>query len=187
MSYAIARFMVEVTSIPEIGRGKMAMKLIVAAMIVCSLFASGIIYSGQEAPAASSQKDKPFSQLVNAVYQQVNDFRREHGLEPLKLHPAVSAQAREHSAEMARNADGISHRGFEDRMEDIRQKLSFRAAAENVATIRGFDNPAQQVVEGWKKSAGHRKNMLGEYSLTGIGVARSKDGAYFVTQIFLNP
>ena len=165
----------------------MALKLIVAAMILCSLFASRIIYSGQETPAASSQKDKPFSQLVNAVYQQVNDFRREHGVEPLKLHSAVSAQAREHSAEMARNADGISHRGFEDRMEDIRQKLSFRAAAENVATIRGFDNPAQQVVEGWKKSAGHRKNMLGEYSLTGIGVARSKDGAYFVTQIFLNP
>jgi uncharacterized protein YkwD len=165
----------------------MAVKIILAWMIVCGLLGSGIIHSDPQATAASSQNDKPFSQLVNAVHQQVNDFRREHGLEPLKLHPAISAQAREHSAEMARNADGISHRGFEDRMEDIRQELSFRAAGENVATIRGFDNPAQQVVEGWKKSAGHRKNMLGEYSLTGIGVARSKDGAYFVTQIFLNP
>jgi uncharacterized protein YkwD len=165
----------------------MAVKLILASMIVCGLLGSGIIHSDPQATAASTQKDEPFSKLVEAVHQQVNDFRREHGLEPLKLHPAVSAQAREHSAEMARNADGISHRGFDERLKDIRQKLSFRAAAENVATIRGFENPAQQVVEGWARSADHRKNMLGEYSLTGIGVARSKEGAYFVTQMFVNP
>jgi uncharacterized protein YkwD len=43
------------------------------------------------------------------------------------------------------------------------------------------------VVDGWKNSPEHRKNMLGDFSLTGIGIAQSNDGGYFFTQIFIEP
>ena len=44
-----------------------------------------------------------------------------------------------------------------------------------------------QAVEGWSKSPEHRKNMLGNFSLTGIGVAQGQEGRYFFTQIFIEP
>ena len=99
----------------------------------------------------------------------------------------ISAEAREHSADMARAGKAISHRGFNQRLQDIRKKIPYRAAAENVAAAVGYEDPARTVVEGWKNSPDHRKNMLGDFSLTGIGIAQSKDGGYFFTEIFLEP
>jgi uncharacterized protein YkwD len=137
--------------------------------------------------AASSDKDKRNGEIVAAVHRLVNDFRQEQGLEPLTLDPRISAEAREHSAEMARSGGRISHRGFNRRLQDIGTKIPYRAAAENVAVNVGYDNPARAAVEGWKKSSEHRKNMLGDFSLTGIGIAQSQAGGYFFTQIFVQP
>ncbi|HEY2918386.1 MAG TPA: CAP domain-containing protein [Candidatus Binatia bacterium] len=139
------------------------------------------------AAAAPAAKDEQYSELVNSVHRQVNEFRREHGLKPLTLDPSISAEAREHSAEMARSGKTLGHRGFNQRLEDIRKKIPYRAAAENVAAAAGYEDPARTVVEGWKNSREHRKNMLGDFSLTGIGVAQSSNGTYFFTQIFVEP
>jgi uncharacterized protein YkwD len=86
---------------------------------------------------------------------------------------------------MAQNAGTVSHRGFDERLRNIQEKLPYRATAENVAANIGYKNPAREAVEAWKNSERHRRNMLGDYSLTGIGVARSAQGHYFFTQIFL--
>jgi uncharacterized protein YkwD len=139
------------------------------------------------AAAAPAAKDEHYLELVNRVHRQVSEFRREHGFKPLTLDPTISAEAREHSAEMARSEKTISHRGFNQRLEDIRKKIPYRAAAENVAAAAGYEDAAQTVVEGWKNSLEHRKNMLGDFSLTGIGVAQSNNGTYFFTQIFVEP
>jgi uncharacterized protein YkwD len=88
---------------------------------------------------------------------------------------------------MARNGNKISHRDFKERAEDIKSEIRYRRVAENVAANAGYGDPAQQAVEGWKTSPGHRKNMLGDFSLTGIGIAQSSDGTYFFTQIFVEP
>jgi uncharacterized protein YkwD len=135
----------------------------------------------------SSAREQQYEGLVSRVHRQVNEFRRDHGLEPLMLDPMISAEASEHSADMARAGNAISHRGFNQRLQDIRKKIPYRAAAENVAAAAGYEDPARTVVEGWKNSPGHRKNMLGDFSLTGIGIAQSKDGGYFFTEIFLEP
>ena len=137
--------------------------------------------------AAPPVKDEHYSELVNRVHQQVNEFRRNHGLKPLTIDPIISAEATEHSADMAGNGKAISHRGFNQRLEDIRKEIPYRAAAENVAASVGYENPARRAVEGWKNSPEHRKNMLGDFSLTGIGIAQSKEGTPFFTQIFLKP
>jgi uncharacterized protein YkwD len=43
---------------------------------------------------------------------------------------------------------------------------------------------AREVVNGWLKSPGHKKNIEGNFVLTGIGYARSKKGDIYFTQIF---
>jgi uncharacterized protein YkwD len=165
----------------------MAVKKIIAIVIFSSLTWTGLFGPAQESLAASSDEDARLSQLVQTIHQEVNEFRRSHDLKPLTLNTIINSQAQEHSVEMARSGDIISHRGFSGRLKEIRKKISYRAAAENVATNGGYKNPAQKAVEGWKNSPEHRKNMLGDYSLTGIGVARNGRGDYFFTQIFLKP
>jgi uncharacterized protein YkwD len=177
------------------------MKKVAAIVIFISLMAVAFIFvdgskslSRQQHPRTTMavaspdvpqpEKDTTYSELVQIIHQEVNEFRCAHKLKPLTLNPFVSAQATEHSTDMARSGK-ISHSGFGERLKKIREKLSFHAAAENVAVDVGYKNPARAAVEGWKNSPEHRKNMLGNYSLTGIGVARNEQDRYFFTQIFL--
>jgi uncharacterized protein YkwD len=70
------------------------------------------------------------------------------------------------------------------RMKEIGKKLAFRTAAENVATNFCYEDAGSRAVEGWKNSPGHLKNMLGDFTLTGIGIARSRQGAYTTPKSF---
>jgi uncharacterized protein YkwD len=130
----------------------------------------------------------PEAEIIARLHRLVNEFRKEQRLEPLTLDPTVSAEARKHSARMSRRKGGtIGHRGFQQRIQEIRDKIPYRVAAENVALNLGYEDPARVAVESWKDSPEHRKNLLGDFSLTGIGVAQGEDGAYFFTQIFIKP
>jgi len=80
---------------------------------------------------------------------------------------------------MARNAAGISHRAFKQRLQDIGDKVPYRAAAENVEANAGYDDPARAAVEGWKESPEHRRNMLGDFSLTGTVLHEASRAAIF--------
>ena len=95
----------------------------------------------------------------------------------------LTKQARAHSRNMAAGDVSFGHDGFEGRIEQSGIRLS--AAAENVGTNLGMDHPARHAVQAWLKSPGHRTNIEGHYNLTGIGVARARDGSWFFTQIFV--
>ena len=123
--------------------------------------------------------------LVQTVYQQVNQYRESKNLSPLDLNTAISRQAKIHSQNMARQEVEFGHGGFEGRIEALSDRISYRSAAENVASNQGYDNPAAKAVSGWIDSQGHRQNMLGDYNLTGIGVAKNQRGEYYFTQIFM--
>jgi uncharacterized protein YkwD len=97
----------------------------------------------------------------------------------------ISAQARLHSQAMADGSASFSHQGFDDRVELISQILSYRSAAENLAYNQGYSDPVDAAVQGWIKSEGHRRNMVGEFNLTGVGIARNGAGEYYFTQIFI--
>jgi uncharacterized protein YkwD len=89
----------------------------------------------------------------------INQYRREKGLKPLKLNPALTEAAKEHSRDLAK-WDRISHYGSDgsnpwDRVK--RSGYKAKLAAENVGTGQvNFD----EVLRGWKESAGHNKNLL---------------------------
>jgi uncharacterized protein YkwD len=89
----------------------------------------------------------------------INAYRKEKGLKPLKLHPALTEAAKEHSRDLAK-WDRISHYGSDgsnpwDRVK--RAGYNAKVAAENVGTGQAS---MEEVLNGWKASPGHNKNLL---------------------------
>jgi uncharacterized protein YkwD len=125
-----------------------------------------------------------FRAIEQAVYAQINQYRRTQGLSPLTLDERISQQARSHSQVMAQQRR-LSHDGFDERLDALEQVISYRSGSENVAYNQGFSDPARRAVMGWLNSPGHRENIEGQFNLTGIGVARSSRGEYYLTQILL--
>lgn len=138
-------------------------------------------------PSTVSQKSNSptFATLEQSVDQQINQYRKSRNLPPLSLDSRISEQARLHSEAMASGRVPFSHNGFEDRVKAIAKSIPYRAAAENVAYNQGYSKPDQQAVQGWLKSPGHYKNIVGDYDLSGIGVAKNAKGEYYLTQIFI--
>lgn len=129
---------------------------------------------------------KPPSAMEKSIHQQINQYRKSRKLPPLTLDARISAQAKIHSQNMASGKVPFSHNGFEQRVAVIRRQIPYRAASENVAFNQGYPNPAEQAVDGWIKSNGHRVNIEGQYNLTGIGVVKNAKNEYYFTQLFIN-
>lgn len=144
-----------------------------------------ITRSPAASPVTVAQNSGSFSALEQSTHAQINQYRKSRNLPPLTLNAQISQQARLHSQAMASGKVPFSHDGFQQRVQVIRKSISYRGAAENVAYNQGFNDPDKQAVEGWLKSPGHYKNIVGQYDLTGIGVAKNAKGEYYFTQIFI--
>jgi uncharacterized protein YkwD len=95
----------------------------------------------------------------NEALRLVNDYRAMKGLHPLSLDPRATAAAAELAEDMAKH-DHMSH--FGPNGADVGKRLastgySYRLAAENVAVGQAS---LAEVIEGWKKSSPHSRNML---------------------------
>ena len=113
----------------------------------------------------------------------VNAYRLKHHLAPLKMHNVISEEAAKHSRDMANKAMPFGHDDFNGRIKRLyRQIKECRGGAENVAY---YKLDAKKLVEQWVASPGHRRNIEGNYNLTGIGIAHGKQGWAYYTQIFL--
>ncbi|MDB5232982.1 MAG: hypothetical protein JWN76_3787 [Chitinophagaceae bacterium] len=113
----------------------------------------------------------------------INQYRASLGKQPLQWNDAVYVQAEKHSANMAARRTAFGHTGFPERITAISRQLGFiGASAENVAYGQ---QSAQEVVNGWINSSGHRKNIQGDYNLTAVGTATARDGSIYFTQIFV--
>ena len=127
---------------------------------------------------------EPFVTMTDEILNRINQYRSQHGRSTLHLNSTMSGAAQRHSQDMAMHIATVGHTGFEQRMKHIRTKISgTTSGAENVAYRY---NTAKIVVEGWIHSPGHRRNILGNYTLTGIGIARDRAGDYYYTQLFAN-
>lgn len=127
--------------------------------------------------------DESESALEQSVLVQINQYRKAHGLQALRMNARISEEARQHSRDMANHKTGFGHSHFQDRVKRLYAHATQpRAAAENVAYNY---KTASIVVNGWLKSPGHKQNIDGHYNLTGIGVVRDKQGKLYYTQMFL--
>lgn len=165
----------------------MALGVLAGGLISCDAVA---VLTTKETPSTAPISGKnttssPHSALEQSVHKQINQYRQAHKLPLLTLDPRISEQARAHSQAMASGKVPFGHQGFEQRVKAISRVIPYRASAENVAFNLGYSNPVEQAVQGWIKSPGHRINIEGEYSLTGIGVVKNAKGEYYFTQIFI--
>ena len=124
------------------------------------------------------------AQLQQSVLDYVNQYRKSKNLAPLQMMPLMTAEALQHSKNIADGKVPFGHDGFEGRADRLMSKIQqSNAIAENVAYGKFT---AQEVVNRWIQSSGHRKNIEGKFTLTGVGIVRRKDGYLFFTQIFIN-
>ena len=125
--------------------------------------------------------------LADAVHSRINDYRESQGLDELDLDEDLSRIAGEHSRRMANGDVQLGHAGFGDRARAVRRETAYSSLAENVGYNLGYADPAENAVEGWLRSPEHLANVMGDYELTGIGVAANARGEYYFTQIFVKP
>jgi uncharacterized protein YkwD len=140
-----------------------------------------------QSPPANSMNttlaSSSITDLEKAVNQQINLYRASKKLPPLSVDARITQQARIHSENMASGKVKFSHDGFDGRAKAI--AIPYQSVAENVAYNMGFSDPVRNAVDGWIKSDGHRKNMEGQFNLTGIGIAKNAKGEYYFTQLFV--
>lgn len=116
-----------------------------------------------------------------------NAFRVYHGLAALKWDNNASIAAQLHSQDMANN-DYFAHDSqdgtkFYNRL--VNQGVDYITCAENIASgyPLGFLN-----YNAWINSAGHRRNILGNYTYLGVGGGYNQNSTYkcYFTQDFFS-
>lgn len=125
------------------------------------------------------------SDLEYKTFNLVNEYRESQSLEPLEWNSDIAENARQHSRNMAKGYSDFGHDGFSARVEKIKETMEVTSAAENVAYNYGYGEPAMTAVNGWIDSDGHRRNMEGDFTLTGIGAVSNDSGKIYFTQIFV--
>ena len=113
--------------------------------------------------------------VINAT----NRMRRGHGLANLTRSAALSSAAQRHANEMAARRT-MTHTGADGSnagQRITREGFYWRIWGENVAAGQ---TSAEQVVQNWMASPGHRANILNwRFQYIGIGVARASNGVYY--------
>lgn len=143
-----------------------------------------LIYPGQKLAIPNAA---PLKTIEDEVVRLTNIERTKRGLQPLAYNWQVARVARIKSQDMINN-NYFSHTspvyGSPFKMLES-YALRFSSAAENIAYGQ---RSAQEVVNTWMNSAGHRANILSaNVTQIGVGVAKKSNGTLYFTQIFIKP
>lgn len=135
---------------------------------------------GDKTPAPEpTQTEAPdVDARVQAVLDEHNAYRAKKGLDPVELSTEMSKVAVNWSKHMAEERD-LEHNP--DYSEQI--PAGARASAENIAYDRADDDAVEDIMRGWIKSRGHERNITGDYTHVGIGLAE-KNGRLWATVNF---
>lgn len=137
-----------------------------------------LIYPGQKINVPAKQN----SQVEQEVIKLVNQERAKAGLSPLKYDWELARVAKHKSQDMHdRNYFDHNSPTYGSPFSMMKSYgIKYKAAGENIAKGQ---RSAQQVVNAWMNSPGHRANILNK-DFTHIGVGYVKDGHYW-TQMFI--
>ena len=112
---------------------------------------------------------RPASTFEKAVVDDMNRERAARGLEPLRINPRLSQAAGDRATDMFSkhyfqhvSPDGISPFSWAEK-----RGYAYHEIGENLAL--GYRS-ADEVVDGWMHSPGHRANVLGDYDEVGVAV-----------------
>lgn len=141
-----------------------------------------LIYPGQKVTIPTIDNVKS---IESQVIQLTNQQRAKHGLPALTADWELSRVARYKSVDM-RDKNYFSHTSPTYGSPFTMMKnfgINYRTAAENIAAGQ---KTAQEVVNAWMNSPGHRANIL-KKDITHIGVGYASGGSYghYWTQMFI--
>ena len=123
------------------------------------------------------------------AFELMNAERQVAGLPMLVWSNEAAALARMHAESMAASKF-FSHKGPDGETVDGRAAhlgIKWRAIGENIATMKGYDDPATKAVSTWMQSASHKQNILNNvYDQSAIGFAIASDGTVYFAQVFLS-
>lgn len=108
----------------------------------------------------------------------INGSRSANGLAPVSVDSGLRSHARNHTAAMIAS-DGIYHSSSGEL--SAAAGSGWEAISENV----GRGNSVNSLHTAFMNSAGHKKNILGDYNKVGIGVDYDADGRMYVTVVFM--
>jgi uncharacterized protein YkwD len=172
---------------------------VLALAVLVSACATGERPPPTAAPAPAPAGEGTGSVSINAyeqkVIDQTNAYRAENKLQPLKPKVQLIVVAQNHARNMARqdrfgdsdkNGHVLDGKGFEDRIKA--SGYLFARVAENVGYQYNKPDPAAAMMQGWKDSPGHRRNMLTpDINEIGVGAAQGKSGRWYFVQVFGRP
>ena len=139
--------------------------------------------SGPSGPPRKEVQPAASAALAAGIYKEANAYRKSMGKSGLPRHAGLDAMAKRHSQAMLARGKR-NHDGFGSRSDESAVRYGMGAVAENVLDWHGSAPSAGAMMRVWIDSSGHRKNLQGEWSATGIGVARDDQGGTWATQIF---
>ncbi|TPW78472.1 cellulase family glycosylhydrolase [Schumannella sp. 10F1B-5-1] len=127
------------------------------------------------APPAHAALPASKTQIIQTILRDTNEIRRSVGLSPLILNTAINTVAENWSKQQAANGAMSHNPNYSKQIPS-----GWRGAAENVA----YGYRYTEVTTAWKNSPGHYKNIVGDYTDIGIGIAESANGTLYYTQNF---
>ncbi|HXV06540.1 MAG TPA: CAP domain-containing protein [Burkholderiales bacterium] len=154
------------------------------------------------APAPAPEAAEPRAAAgvtVSGIEQQViartNAFRRQNALAALEANARLTAIAQSHVRNMARqdkfgdtdqNGHVLDGADMEDRIRA--GGYAFALVAENVGYQLNRGEPVAAMMDGWKNSPGHRRNLLlAQVTEIGVGAAKGRSGRWYFVQLFGRP
>lgn len=132
--------------------------------------------------AGQEETTEGLTEIQLQVIKLTNQQREKNGLAPLKSDVQLAQVAQTKSEDMSANKY-FSHTSptYGSPFDMLKQfGVSYRTAAENIAAGQ---RSADEVVNAWMNSPGHRKNILNQ-DITHIGVGHAVNGNYW-TQMFI--
>lgn len=118
--------------------------------------------------------------IDDQILKLINQHRESKGLDPLSSNKTAKELSVDHTKYMI-SVNSINHDDFSKRSKVLRQKESAIRTAENVAVGQPT---AESVVKAWLDSPGHKENIEGNFSHTGIAALKNDNGRYYYTQLF---
>lgn len=159
------------------------LSFLVACDASVSLGPSGSSGNGPRDNQGNTNPSVKVNDYEKEIFKLVNDYRASKGRVVLKWHDLAIVEAQDHSQDMAAFKVPFGHIGYSLRIQRIKDKDPdpIKKDGENVAK----NSTAKKAFNAWLLSSGHHKNILGDYTHTGIGAVKSANGSWYFTQIFL--
>jgi uncharacterized protein YkwD len=137
--------------------------LALAAALLCVTLATAT--AGLASPSQPAGPASSLSSLEQGVLADINVFRTQHNLVPLRLSASLTTAAREHSQQMA--ADGyFAHESADGSAFWKRIQRNYASTARRYWSVgenllwASPDIDAQGALQDWLNSPEHRKNLL---------------------------